>query len=148
MSSDNTMTIVGNLTADPELRFTGKGVAVVSFTIAQTPRVKEGNEWVDGQPLYLNCSMWREAAENVAESLARGARVIATGKLKQRSYETKDGSKRTVVEMEVDELGVSLRYAVARPQKAARGNAKAEQAYSPKVADSPWEHGTSEEPPF
>jgi single-strand DNA-binding protein len=146
MSSENTMTIVGNLTADPELKFTGKGVAVVSFTIAQTPRVKDGNEWVDGQPLFLSCSMWRDAAENVAESLTRGARVVAVGKLKQRSYETKDGGKRTVVELEVDELGVSLRYAVATPVKAARGGS-GQKAHTPAVQDAaPWGVDDSEVP--
>jgi single-strand DNA-binding protein len=120
---DVTVTVVGNLTNDPELRFTPSGAAVASFTVASTPRIldKATNEWKDGDALFLRCSVWRQAAENVAESLTRGARVMVTGRLKQRSFETKEGEKRTVVELDVDEVGPSLRYATAKVTKAARG---------------------------
>src|SRR3954471_8282042 len=122
-AGDTTITVVGNLTNDPELRFTPSGAAVASFTVASTPRFldKNTNEWKDGDALFLRCSVWRQAAENVAESLTRGARVIVTGRLRRRSYETKEGEKRTVVELEVDEVGPSLRYATAKVTKAARG---------------------------
>jgi single-strand DNA-binding protein len=122
-AGDVTVTVVGNLTNDPELRFTPSGAAVASFTVASTPRIldKATNEWKDGDALFLRCSVWRQAAENVAESLTRGARVIVTGRLKQRSFETKEGEKRTVVELDVDEVGPSLRYATAKVTKAARG---------------------------
>jgi single-strand DNA-binding protein len=119
---DVTITVVGNLTDDPELRFTPSGAAVARFRIASTPRLldKQTNEWKDGEPLYLQCNIWRQAAENVAESLHRGARVIVTGRLRQRTYETREGEKRTVFELEVDEVGPSLRYATAKVQKMAR----------------------------
>jgi single-strand DNA-binding protein len=122
---DTVITIVGNLTADPELRFTPNGSAVANFTVASTPRLldKATNEWKDGDALFMRCSVWRQAAENVAESLQRGMRVIVTGRLRQRSYETKEGEKRTVIELEVDEIGPSLRYAVAKPAKTTRGGA-------------------------
>src|SRR3954453_8023377 len=122
-AGDTTITVVGNLTNDPELRFTPSGAAVTSFTVASTPRYldKQTNEWKDGDALFLRCSVWRQAAENVAESLVRGSRVIVTGRLKQRSYETKEGEKRTVVEVEVDEVGPSLRYATAKVNKTQRG---------------------------
>src|SRR3954466_8769868 len=121
-AGDTTITVVGNLTNDPELRFTPSGAAVASFTVASTPRFldKATNEWKDGDALFLRCSVWRQAAENVAESLQRGARVIVTGRLKQRSYETKEGEKRTVYEVEVDEIGPSLRYATAKVNKVQR----------------------------
>jgi single-strand DNA-binding protein len=120
---DVTITIVGNLTADPELRFTPNGAAVASFTIASTPRMldKATNEWKDGDTLFMRCSVWRQYAENVAESLTRGARVIATGRLKQRSFETREGEKRTVVEMDVDDVGPALKNATAKVSKVARG---------------------------
>jgi single-strand DNA-binding protein len=120
---DVTITVVGNLTDDPELRFTPSGAAVANFTVASTPRIldKNTNEWKDGDALFLRCSIWRQAAENVAESLQRGARVLVTGRLRQRSYETKEGEKRTVVELEVDEIGPSLRWATAKVTKASRG---------------------------
>jgi single-strand DNA-binding protein len=121
-AGDTVITVVGNLTNDPELRFTPSGAAVASFTVASTPRFldKTTNEWKDGDALFLRCSVWRQAAENVAESLQRGARVIVTGRLRQRSYETKEGEKRTVVEVEVDEVGPSLRYATAKVNKTQR----------------------------
>jgi single-strand DNA-binding protein len=123
MAGDTTLTIIGNLTNDPELRFTPSGAAVANFTVASTPRAfdRQSNEWKDGETLFMRCSVWRDAAENVAESLQRGARVIVTGRLKSRSYETKEGEKRTVVELEVDELGPSLRYATAKVNKTSRG---------------------------
>lgn len=121
-------TIVGNLTTDPELRFTPSGAAVANFTVASTPRTfdKNSNEWKDGETLFMRCSVWRDAAENVAESLARGTRVIVTGRLRSRSYE-KDGEKRTVIEMDADEVGPSLRYASAKVTRAQRSNATVEQ---------------------
>ncbi len=117
-------TIVGNLTTDPELRFTPSGAAVANFTVASTPRAfdRQSNEWKDGETLFMRCSVWRDAAENVAESLQRGTRVIVTGRLKSRSYETKEGEKRTVIEMDVDEVGPSLRYASAKVTKTQRGS--------------------------
>ena len=123
MAGDTTITVVGNLTADPELRFTPSGAAVANFTVASTPRIydQQSGEWKDGEALFLRCNIWREAAENVAESLTRGSRVIVTGRLKQRSFETREGEKRTVVEVEVDEIGPSLRYATAKVNKASRG---------------------------
>jgi single-strand DNA-binding protein len=122
VAGDTTITVVGNLTADPELRFTPSGAAVANFTVASTPRIydRQSGEWKDGEALFLRCNIWREAAENVAESLTRGARVIVTGRLKQRSFETREGEKRTVVEVEVDEIGPSLRYATAKVNKASR----------------------------
>jgi single-strand DNA-binding protein len=122
VAGDTTITVVGNLTADPELRFTPAGAAVANFTVASTPRMfdRQTNEWKDGEALFLRCSIWREAAENVAESLTRGSRVIVQGRLKQRSFETREGEKRTVVEVEVDEIGPSLRYATAKVNKASR----------------------------
>jgi single-strand DNA-binding protein len=122
-AGDVTLTVVGNLTDDPELRFTPSGAAVANFTVASTPRFldKATNEWKDGDALFLRCSIWRQSAEYVAESLQRGMRVIVQGRLKQRSYETKEGEKRTVVELEVDEVGPSLRYATAKVTKAQRG---------------------------
>jgi single-strand DNA-binding protein len=122
-AGDVNVTIVGNLTGDPELRFTPSGAAVASFTVASTPRVldKATNEWKDGEALFMRCSVWRQYAENVAESLTKGMRVVVTGRLKQRSYETREGEKRTVVEMEVDEVGPSLKYATAKVNKVQRG---------------------------
>ncbi|GGJ87881.1 single-stranded DNA-binding protein [Pilimelia anulata] len=122
MAGDTTITVVGNLTDDPELRFTPSGAAVAKFRVASTPRFldKASGEWKDGEPLFLACNIWRQAAENVAESLQRGSRVIVTGRLRQRSYETREGEKRTVIELEVDEIGPSLRYATAKVQKMSR----------------------------
>src|SRR3954467_1141286 len=122
-AGDTVITLVGNLVDDPELRFTPSGAAVAKFRIASTPRFldKATNEWKDGESLFLSCNVWRQAAENVAESLQRGMRVIVQGRLKQRSYETKEGEKRTVFEVEVDEVGPSLRNATAKITKAQRG---------------------------
>jgi single-strand DNA-binding protein len=123
MAGDTVITIIGNITADPELRFTPSGAAVANFTVASTPRQfdRTSNEWKDGDTLFMRCSVWRDAAENVAESLQRGTRVLVSGRLKQRSYE-KDGAKHTVVEMEVDEVGPSLKYATAKVNKTQRGS--------------------------
>ncbi|HEV3172125.1 MAG TPA: single-stranded DNA-binding protein [Actinocrinis sp.] len=123
MAGETVITVVGNLTDDPELRFTPSGAAVASFTVASTPRTfdKNSNEWKDGDALFLRCSIWRQAAENVAESLTKGMRVVVQGRLKQRSYETREGEKRTVVELDVEEIGPSLKYATAKVTKASRG---------------------------
>ncbi|GGM10223.1 single-stranded DNA-binding protein [Dactylosporangium sucinum] len=123
-AGDTTITVIGNLTDDPELRFTPSGAAVAKFRVASTPRFmdRQSNEWKDGEPLFLSCTVWRQAAENVAESLQRGARVIVSGRLKSRTYETREGEKRTVIELEVDEIGPSLRYATAKVQKMSRSS--------------------------
>ncbi|MEL7977949.1 single-stranded DNA-binding protein [Isoptericola sp. F-RaC21] len=122
MAGETVITVVGNLVADPELRFTPSGAAVANFRIASTPRTfdRQTNEWKDGEALFLSCSVWREAAENVAESLTKGMRVVVQGRLTQRSYETREGEKRTVFELQVDEVGPSLRYASAKVTRAQR----------------------------
>lgn len=123
MAGETAITVVGNLTADPELRFTPSGAAVANFTVASTPRYfdRQAGEWKDGEALFLRCNIWRQAAENVAETLTRGMRVIVQGRLRQRSFETKEGEKRTVVELEVDDVGPALRYATAKVNKVSRG---------------------------
>jgi single-strand DNA-binding protein len=123
-AGDTPITVVGNLVADPELRFTPSGQPVATFRVASTPRVmdRQTNEWKDGDSLFLTCNVWRQAAENVAESLQRGMRVLVTGRLKQRNYETKEGEKRTVYEVEVDDVGPSLRNASAKVNRASRGS--------------------------
>lgn len=147
MAGETGVTVVGNLTSDPELRFTPAGAAVTNFTIASTPRTfdKSSNEWKDGEALFLRCSVWRQAAENAAESLNRGDRVIVQGRLQSRSYETKQGEKRTVIELQVDELGPSLRYASA---KVLKGDRLGRQQSKP--AEDPWNSppADSSEPPF
>jgi len=163
MAGDTPITIVGNLTNDPELRFTPSGAAVASFTVASTPRFldKSTNEWKDGDALFLRCSLWRQAAENAAESLQRGARVIVQGRLKQRSFETKEGEKRTVIEVDVDEIGPSLKYATAKVNKTSRGGGGAGGGGNGAFgggggggqSDDPWATpapvgATSDEPPF
>ena len=122
MAGETVITVVGNLTDDPELRFTPNGAAVANFTIASTPRTfnRQTSTWEDGDALFLRCSVWRQAAESVAESLQRGMRVIAQGRLRQRSFETREGEKRTVIEMEVDEIGPSLRFATAKVTRTQR----------------------------
>ncbi|QAY70046.1 single-stranded DNA-binding protein [Xylanimonas protaetiae] len=142
MAGETVVTVVGNLTADPELRFTSSGAGVASFTVASTPRTfdKNANEWRDGDALFLRCSVWREAAENVAESLSKGMRVIVQGRLTQRSYETQQGEKRTVVEMQVDEVGPALRYATAKVTRAQRqdGGGQRQQRGGGRQQDDPW----------
>ena len=157
-AGDVIVTIVGNLTADPELRFTPSGAAVANFRVASTPRVldKATNEWKDGEAFYISCNVWRQVAENVAETLQKGSRVIVTGRLKQRSYETREGEKRTVVELEVDEVGPSLRYATAKVNKVQRGGGgfgEGGGSSAPTTSDDPWASGSSsgpafDEPPF
>lgn len=167
MAGDTVITVVGNLTADPELRFTPSGAAVANFTVASTPRFydRQNGEWKDGEALFLRCNIWRQAAENVAESLTRGMRVVVQGRLRQRSLETREGEKRTVVEMEADEVGPSLRYATAKVNKVSRGGGGGgfggndggggQQSGGQAPADDPWgsappagSGGFSDEPPF
>jgi single-strand DNA-binding protein len=122
MAGETLITIIGNLTADPELRFTPSGAAVANFTVASTPKTfdRNSNEWKDAESLFMRCAAWKELGENVAESLTKGTRVVVTGRLKSRTYDTKEGEKRTVIELEVDEIGPSLRWATAKVTRAAR----------------------------
>jgi single-strand DNA-binding protein len=149
MAGETTITLIGNLTADPELRFTSAGAAVASFTVASTPRMfdRTTGEWKDGDSLFMRCNIWRQAAENVAESLTRGSRVLVSGRLRQRSFETREGEKRTVVELEVDEVGPSLRYATAKINKISRGSGGG--GYSPPASsgDNPWDAAAPAGPP-
>jgi single-strand DNA-binding protein len=152
MAGETVITVVGNLTSDPELRYTQGGLAVANFTIASTPRSfdRASNDWKDGEALFLRASVWREFAEHVAGSLTKGSRVIATGRLKQRSYETKEGEKRTSIELEIDEIGPSLRYATAQVTRASssregnfgggggNGGGAPRGGNSPQVANEPW----------
>ena len=165
-AGDTNITIIGNLVNDPELRFTPSGAAVAKFTVASTPRYldKATNEWKDGDSLFLQCQIWRQAAENVAESLTRGMRVLVSGRLKQRSYETKEGEKRTVFEVEVDEVGPSLRNSTAKVTKTTRqggstgGFSAPSAASSDSSSDDPWSAapvgggwattGSDDQPPF
>lgn len=168
--TDTLITCIGNLTADPELRFTASGAPVANFTIASTPRTfdKNANEWKDGEALFLRCTLWRDPAENVAETLKKGTRVIAQGKLKQRSYETREGEKRTVIELEIEEIGPSLRYATAKVTRTQRGSNNSgnrgnsgqqqgggygNQQQRQQPAEDPWgsapaQQGFNDEPPF
>ena len=132
MAGETVITVIGNLTNDPELRFTPSGAAVAGFTVASTPRTldRESNQWKDGDPLFLRCSVWRQYAENVAESLTKGMQVIVQGRLKQRSYETREGEKRTVVELDVDEIGPCLKFATAKVTRATRGSGGGGGGYS------------------
>lgn len=166
MAGETPLTVVGNLVADPELRFTQSGAAVASFTVASTPRTfdKNSGEWKDGEALFLRCNVWRQVAENVAESLTRGSRVLVSGRLKQRSFETKEGEKRTVVELDVDEIGPSLRYATAKVNKVSRDGGEQgggfgggqQRATGSNSAPDPWGSapparpagGFLDEPPF
>jgi len=148
MAGECVITVVGNLVDDPELRFTPDGAAVAKFRVASTPRTfdRQTNEWKDGESLFLTCSVWRKQAENVADSLVKGARVIVQGRLKQRSYEDREGVKRTVVELDVDEVGVSLRNATARVTKAGSGGGGREafaQARQRSAPGDPWAAGQS-----
>lgn len=166
MAGETIITLVGNLTADPELRFTPSGAPVANFTVASTPRTfdRQSGEWKDGDAMFLNCSVWRQAAENVAESLTKGMRVIVQGRLKSRSYETREGERRTVFEVEVDEVGPSLRYASAKVNRNAPGGGGG--GYSSggsndswasggggggnrsSAGNDPWAQAQSDEPPF
>jgi single-strand DNA-binding protein len=168
-AGDTTITIIGNLVNDPELRYTPTGQAVATFRVASTPRIMDRatNEWKDGDSLFLSCNVWRQAAENVAESLQRGMRVIVSGRLKQRSYETREGEKRTVYEIEVDEVGPSLRNASAKVSRSTRSGGGSgfnggssgqggQSGYGGGAggrADDPWaadpaDSSFSDEPPF
>lgn len=161
MAGETVTTVVGNLTADPELRFTPSGAAVANFTVASTPRFfdRQAGEWKDGEAMFLRCNIWRQAAENVAESLTRGMRVIVQGRLRQRSFETKEGEKRTVIELEADEIGPALRYATAKVNKVSRGQGGSGGfggGGGSAPAEDPWGSappassggGFSDEPPF
>ena len=162
MAGETTITLVGNLTADPELRFTPSGAAVANFTVASTPRTfdRNTNEWRDGDAMFLNCAVWRQAAENVAESLQKGMRVIVQGRLKSRSYETREGERRTVFEVDVDEIGPALRYATAKVSRNASGGGGggygddpwatggSAAGNRPQQGSDPWATPQSEEPPF
>lgn len=162
MAGETVITVVGNLTDDPELRFTSSGAAVANFTVASTPRFfdKNTSDWKDGDALFLRCSIWRQAAENVAETLTKGARVIVQGRLKQRSYETREGEKRTVYELDVEEVGPSLKYATAKVVKVTRGSGGGgfggnaggggAPAATSAPAGDPWASApaTDDEPPF
>ena len=167
MANETTITVIGNLTSDPELRFTPSGSAVANFTVASTPRTfdRQSNEWKDGETLFLRSSVWRESAENVAESLTKGMRVVAQGRLKSRSYETKEGEKRTIIEFEIDEIGPSLTYAKAQvtrtqkgqgqaPSAAYAGNAPVTKTWGPDQASTgnnapqSWGNGNQAEVPF
>ncbi|MCW3159198.1 single-stranded DNA-binding protein [Micropruina sonneratiae] len=172
MAGETQITVVGNLTADPELRFTPSGAAVANFTVASTPRTfdRQTQEWKDGDAMFLNCSVWRQAAENVAESLTKGMRVVVQGRLKSRTYETREGERRTVFEIDVDEVGPSLRYASAKVSRnsgggggnysGGGGNSGGSDAWSSgggnagggnsnrSAGNDPWAQAQSEEPPF
>lgn len=171
MAGETIITLVGNLTADPELRFTPSGAPVANFTVASTPRTfdRTSGEWKDGDAMFINCSVWRQAAENVAESLQKGMRVIVQGRLKSRSYETREGERRTVFEIEVEEVGPALRYASAKVQRNSSGSGgggysqntsggdwSSSQGGSggqggmgrPAPANDPWAGAQSEDPPF
>jgi single-strand DNA-binding protein len=146
-AGDTNITLIGNLTDDPELRFTPSGAAVAKFRVASTPRYldRQSGEWKDGEPLFLSCNVWRQAAEHVAESLQRGTRVIVSGRLRQRSYETREGEKRTVFELEVDDIGPSLRYATAKVQKMSRSSGGGGGGFS-GGSDDPWASATPAPP--
>jgi len=163
MAGETTITLIGNLTADPELRFTPSGAAVANFTVASTPRTfdRQTQEWKDGEAMFITCAAWRGLAENVAESLTKGARVIVSGRLRSRSYEGREGEKRTVFEIEVDEIGPSLRYATAKVTRTSSssgggswqggGQAPApagDWGASAPVENDPWATAQTDEPPF
>ena len=160
MAGETVITVVGNLVDDPELRFTPSGQAVARFRIASTPRTRDAQsgEWKDGESLYLTCSVWRQYAENVAESLQRGMRVIVNGRLRQRSYETKEGEKRTVYELDVEDVGPALRNATAKVTRVNRGTGGNAGGGTPAASDDPWAAAPSaggswggsnfDEPPF
>lgn len=170
MAGETPITIIGNLTSDPELRFTPSGAAVANFTVASTPRTfdRQTNEWRDGDAMFLNCAVWRQYAEHVAESLTKGMRVIVTGNLKSRQYETREGERRTVFEVDVNEVGPALRYATAKVTRTQgggggswQGGANNQQSAPPsdpwassgsaggnRGGNDPWAQQQSEEPPF
>ncbi len=140
MAGETVITVVGNLTADPELRYTQNGLPVANFTIASTPRTfdRQANEWKDGEALFLRASVWREFAEHVAGSLTKGMRVVAQGRLRQRSYQDREGNNRTSIELEVDEIGPSLRYATAQVTRAQSGGGQRSAQPQQQVSEEPW----------
>jgi single-strand DNA-binding protein len=145
MASDNQVTLVGNLTDDPELRFTANGAAVANFRLAVTPRVREGDQWKDGETSFFRVNVWRQQAENVAETLTKGSRCIVVGRLRMRSWETPEGEKRSVVEIEADEIGPSLKFATAKVERSSRGGGE----FAGSPAGSSRSGGEfSDEPPF
>lgn len=149
MSGETPITVIGNIVADPELRYTPSGSAVANFRVASTPRQydKQSNQWVDGEALFLTCNIWRQDAENVANSLTKGDRVIVNGRLRQRSYETREGEKRTVFEVEADEVGPSLKYATSQVSKTPRhqsGGTPWQQSNPPAQASSPADYATGQ----
>lgn len=151
MTGETTLTVVGNLTADPELRYTQGGVPVVGFTVASTPRIfdRQAGEWKDGEPLFMRCSVWREHAEHIAGSLRKGARVIVTGRLVQKSYQDREGNARTVLELEVDEIGPALRYATAVVTRARGGASRpAASGGAPVDESGAWSVPSGEDTPF
>jgi len=156
MANETTLTIIGNMTNDPELRFTPSGAAVANFTVASTPKTfdRNSNEWKDGETLFMRCAAWKEMGENVAESLTKGMRVVVTGRLKSRSYDTKEGEKRTVIELEVDEIGPSLRYANAKVQRTQRNGNTGGFAAQPSgfgqstAQEDPWATPNNDPVPF
>lgn len=156
MANETSITLVGNLVSDPELRFTPSGAPVANFTVASTPRTfdRQANEWRDGDAMFLNCAVWRQAAENVAESLTKGMRVILQGNLKSRTYETREGEKRTVFEVDVEEIGPALRYATAKVTRVERQGGQQGAGWSKdsraetKAGQDPWASASSQEPPF
>jgi single-strand DNA-binding protein len=156
MANETTLTIIGNMTNDPELRFTPSGAAVANFTVASTPKTfdRNSNEWKDGETLFMRCAAWKEMGENVAESLTKGMRVVVTGRLKSRSYDTKEGEKRTVMDLEVDEIGPSLKYANAKVTRTQRNGNSGGFAPQPSgfgqstAQDDPWGTPSTTEPPF
>ncbi|WP_408895911.1 single-stranded DNA-binding protein [Nocardioides sp. R1-1] len=158
MANEPIITVVGNLTADPELRFTSGGAAVANFTVASTPRTKDGDQWVDGEALFIRCAAWRQLGENVAESLTKGMQVLVQGRLRTRSYEH-NGEKRSSLELDVDHVGPSLQFATAKVTRAARGQGSysggQSQRQEPQASDpwgapagDPWASPSSGEPPF
>jgi single-strand DNA-binding protein len=152
MAGEINLTVIGNLTSDPELRFTPAGAAVANFTVASTPRIMRNGEWTDGEPTFLRCNVWRNQAENIAEGLKRGDRVIVLGRLKQRSYETKEGEKRTVMELEVEEVGPSAKFKPVSVSRVERSQQQAPASQDPwGQAPPPYSGsggGFSDEPPF
>ena len=166
MAGETIITLVGNLTADPELRFTPSGAPVANFTVASTPRTfdRQANEWKDGDAMFLNCAVWRQAAENVAESLTKGMRVIVQGRLRSRTYETREGEKRTVFEVDVEEIGPALKYATAKVTRttggggnygggpssggSSWGNSSGGGSGERSGGADPWAQAQSDEPPF
>jgi len=155
VANDTTLMITGNLTDDPALRFTPNGVALVRFTVASTPRIfdQKTNQWKDGDPLFMSCSAWRDMAENIAESLSKGARVVVTGKLRLSRWETPEGEKRQQHQLDVDDIGASLKYARAKVQKLTRqtapgSNGNGANGFGAAPADDPWVTSGDDQPPF